>query len=323
VCLRRGAVSEALASARGATIGGTEIRLTPISVAFLVEALVERGDLDAARSELAQRGLNGDLPYAWATTPLLLARGRLHAAAGDHSAAIEDLVASGERAEAWAVRNPAMHPWRSSAAVSLAHVGDRERAVALADVEVDLARHWGAPRAIGVALRAAGIAHGDERGLTLLREAVAALGQSTAPLEHARAITDLGAALRRAGQRAEARQHLAQGLDLAHQLGGLRLAKRAREELTIAGARPRRDALRGRDALTPSELRVAQLAAAGRTNREIAEQLFITLRTVEAHLTSSYAKLGIASRQQLEPALGDSMGRRPAAEAPQGQKEPH
>ncbi len=89
-------------------------------------------------------------------------------------------------------------------------------------------------------------------------------------------------------------------------LGGIPLAARARAELTIAGARPRRDALRGRDALTPSELRVAQLAAEGRTNREIAEHLFITLRTVEAHLTSSYGKLDIASRQQLAAALGSS-----------------
>jgi DNA-binding NarL/FixJ family response regulator len=81
------------------------------------------------------------------------------------------------------------------------------------------------------------------------------------------------------------------------------LAARAREELTVAGARPRRDALRGRDALTSSELRVARMAAGGATNRQIAEALFITLRTVETHLTSSYAKLGIASRRELATAL--------------------
>lgn len=158
--------------------------------------------------------------------------------------------------------------------------------------------------AIGVALRAAGIAHGGEQGLALLRDAVAVLASSTAPLEHARALTDLGAALRRAGRRAEAREHLRTGLHLAHQLGGLRVADHAREELTIAGGRPRRDALKGRDALTASELRVAQLAAEGRTNREIAEHLFITLRTVEAHLTSTYGKLDITSRHQLTDALG-------------------
>ena len=78
------------------------------------------------------------------------------------------------------------------------------------------------------------------------------------------------------------------------------LAGRAREELVVAGGRPRRDALRGRDALTPSELRVAQLAAAGQTNRQIAQALFVTQRTVENHLTSTYGEPGISSR----PALG-------------------
>lgn len=305
-CLYRGAISDAIASAWGAVIGGADIRLAPISVAFLVEALVERGDLDAARSELAHRGLDGELPYAWATTPLLLARGRLHAAAGNHESAIVDLMETGSRAETWGVHNPAMQPWRSSAAVSLAQLGHRDRAIELAEEELELARRWGAPRAIGVALRAAGIVHGGPRGLGFLGDAVAALESSSAPLEHARAIVELGSALRRAGHRADARAHLRRGLDAAHQLGATLVAERARQELMIAGARPRRDALRGRDALTASELRVAQLAADGRTNREIAEQLFITLRTVEAHLTSTYGKLGISSRQRLRHALSSS-----------------
>jgi DNA-binding CsgD family transcriptional regulator len=306
VCLYRGVVSEAVAHGWSAVNPGVEIRLAPVSVAFLVEALIERGDLMAARGELAERGLDGELDRGWAAAPLLLARGRLHAAAGDHAAAIEDLSATGSRAEAWGVRNPAMHAWRSSLAASLAHVGEREQAIARAEEEVGLARSWGAPRAIGVALRAAGIAHNSDHGVALLREAVTVLESSTAPLEHARALTDLGSVLRRLGHRGEAREHLRNGLDLAHQLGGVQVADRARNELTIAGARPRRDALRGRDALTPSELRVAQLAADGRTNREIAEHLFITLRTVEAHLTSTYGKLEIRSRQQLAFALASS-----------------
>ena len=137
------------------------------------------------------------------------------------------------------------------------------------------------------------------------------LESSQAPLEHARTLADLGAALRRAGRRAEAREQLRTSLDLAHRLGGIAVANRAREELTIAGARPRRDALRGRDALTPSELRVALLAADGRTNRQIAEALFLTLRTVETHLTSSYSKLNISSRRELAEALEGTEPRRP------------
>jgi DNA-binding CsgD family transcriptional regulator len=122
----------------------------------------------------------------------------------------------------------------------------------------------------------------------------------------ARARTDLGAVLRRLGRRSEACEQLRTGLDLAHRLGGIAVAERARAELTIAGARPRRSARRGRDALTPSELRIVQLAVDGRTNREIAESLFLTLRTVETHLTNAYAKLGITSRRDLATALDAS-----------------
>ena len=101
-----------------------------------------------------------------------------------------------------------MHPWRSSAAVSLAALGRHDEAIPLAEEEVELARRWGAARAIGVALRASGIAHDGDEGLELLREAVRTLEASPAPLEHARALADLGAALRRGGHRAEAREHL-------------------------------------------------------------------------------------------------------------------
>lgn len=305
----RGAINEAIASAHGAMVPGAEIRLAPITVAFLVEALIERGEPELARVELAERELDGELPLAWATTPLLLARGRRHAAVGDHPHAITDLRAVGERATAWGVVNPAMMPWRSSLAVSLAAVGERAEAIQIAIQEVELARRWGTARAIGVALRAAGIVHGDSEGLGLLRQSVAILESSSAPVERARALLDFGAARRRLGGRSEAREPLRRALDLAHRCGALALADRARDELVVAGARPRRDALRGRDALTPSELRVAQLAAQGLTNNQVAQSLFVTPRTVETHLTSAYAKLGVASRHDLPEAL-DPQSRR-------------
>jgi DNA-binding NarL/FixJ family response regulator len=143
---------------------------------------------------------------------------------------------------------------------------------------------------------------------------VAVQRTAPAPLELARALVDLGAAQRRAGARTMAQQALREGLDLAHAMGGLALRDRARRELVIAGGRPRRDAVRGRDALTPGELRVAQLAAAGHTNRQIAQVLFVTQRTVENHLTSAYAKLQISSRTGLPAALG---GGRTAGTQPQ------
>jgi DNA-binding CsgD family transcriptional regulator len=231
------------------------------------------------------------------------ARGCLHAAAGDHKAATEDLLAAGEFAMRWGIHNPAAMPWRSAAALSLGASGDRESARRLAAEEMELARAWGSRRSLGVALRAAGLVTDGDQGIGLLSEAVAVLRQSPARLELARALADLGAAHRRAGRRGTARDLLRESLDLAHALGAQTIAVGAREELVAAGGRPRRDAIRGRDALTPSELRVAQLAAAGQTNRQIAQALFVTQRTVENHLTSTYVKLGIAARPELATAL--------------------
>ena len=200
-------------------------------------------------------------------------------------------------------------PWRSDAAVSLSALGDRREARRLCAEEIELARRWGAGQALGAALRAAGVVEGADRGIELLTEAVSVLRPSPAPLELARALIDLGSAHRRAGSRARALEILREGLDIAYRQGGLRLADRARRELVVAGGRPRRDAIRGRDALTPGELRVAQLAAGGQSNRQIAQALFVTQRTVENHLTSTYGKLGIRSRPQLPAALA---GSRPA-----------
>jgi DNA-binding CsgD family transcriptional regulator len=215
---------------------------------------------------------------------------------------VSELLRCGELCEAWGAHNPAFLPWRSSAALSFVALGQHDEALPLAREELALARTWGTHCATGTALRAVGNAERD--GTATLREAVSELERSESPLELAHALVDLGATLRRGGERSEAREPLRRGLDLAHHHGALALAERARDELVVAGGRPRRDALRGRDALTPSELRVARMAASGLTNRQIAQALFVTLRTVELHLTSSYGKLGIGSRRQLGEALG-------------------
>jgi DNA-binding CsgD family transcriptional regulator len=133
----------------------------------------------------------------------------------------------------------------------------------------------------------------------LLVRAVGVLDPSPARLEHTRALVDLGSALRRVNRRAAARDPLRQGLDLAERGGMLRLAQRARTELGACGARPRRSAVTGIEALTPAERQVADLAAAGHSNREIAQRLYVTRRTVETHLTHVFAKLGISGRREL------------------------
>jgi DNA-binding NarL/FixJ family response regulator len=100
-----------------------------------------------------------------------------------------------------------------------------------------------------------------------------------------------------------AREPLAEALDLAARCGARPLAARAREELRAAGARPRREWRTGLEALTPSELRVVRLVAEGRTNREIAHELYVTLKTVEGHLSRAYTKLDISGRGQLSKIL--------------------
>jgi DNA-binding CsgD family transcriptional regulator len=154
-----------------------------------------------------------------------------------------------------------------------------------------------------VAKRAAGVVAGGERGEALLREAVDDLERADARLERARALADLGAMLRRRNRRSEARELLREALDAAHRSGAGPLAAYAETELRATGARPRRVVLTGLDSLTASERRVAEFASEGLTNREIAQTLFITARTVEGHLTSAFRKLRLDSRDQLAGAL--------------------
>jgi DNA-binding CsgD family transcriptional regulator len=303
VAYHDGDVQQALAYAQQAMTTGGDNWISVIAVAFTVHALIDRGAIAQARTVLTEHGMTGDLIPLQPYNVVRHARGCLHAAAGDHRSAVADLRTAGALAIRWGVRNPAMLAWRSNAALSLAALGDRQTATRLAGEEVDLARGWGDRRGLGVALRAAGLVARGNDGIALLAEAVSVLRPSLARLELARALLDLGVARRRAGARDAARDLLRESLDLARALGGLAIAQRAREELVAADGRPRRDAIRGADALTPSELRVAQLAAMGQTNRHIAQALFVTQRTVESHLTSAYAKLGIDARPQLAAAL--------------------
>jgi DNA-binding CsgD family transcriptional regulator len=274
----------------------------PYAAAFLADALIEQGRLDDAERALA-RGSVGHRPDFIHRHWLIESHARLRVLRGDLRGGLAELLAAGERMTAHGLHNPAFMPWRSQAAHVLLALGDPARAAALAREELALARRWGAPRALAVALRAAGLAEGGAHGIALLREAVECSADSAAVLEHARAQVELGAALRRGNQRAAAREHLREGLELAEGCGAHALAGRAQVELATSGGRPRRALLSGPAALTASERRVAELAATGASNREIAQALFVTTKTVEVHLTSAYRKLDIGSRVQLAGAL--------------------
>ena len=139
----------------------------------------------------------------------------------------------------------------------------------------------------------------------MLGEAAALLEPTSARLEYARTVVELGAALRRANRRTDARERLREGVDLAHRLGARALVDQANEELAATGARRRTALQTGVETLTASERRVAQLAASDMTNKEIAQALFVTVKTVEVHLSSVYRKLELSSRRQLASALAE------------------
>lgn len=186
----------------------------------------------------------------------------------------------------------------------LAARGERDEALALADHDVAVARAAGTPGALGAALRVRARALTGDEAVELLQEAVATLASSPLRMERAWAHHDLGAALRRRGLRRDARDALRPALDLATRADSALMRRLVREELEAAGGRPRRELLSGAEALTPSERRTAEMAAEGLTNREIAEALWVTRKTVEHHLGHAYGKLGISSRAGLARALG-------------------
>ncbi len=231
------------------------------------------------------------------------AAGRALVATGRLEDGARLLIDTGRRATASGIQNPAWLPWRSEAALALLQLGRGDEGLSLCDEELELAGRFGAPRPIGAALRARGLVSGGEGGVEQLGEAVEILAKSAARLEHSRALVSLGAALRRANRRAQAREPLTEGLALAEECGAEPVADEARSELRAAGSRPRAVYRTGADALTASERRVCELAATGKSNPEIAQVLFVTRATVESHLHSAYRRLDIASRSQLGEAL--------------------
>jgi DNA-binding CsgD family transcriptional regulator len=304
---RRGDLRAAVADLREAMDLGVAHGLLiawPYNIGFLAHALLEQGEPDEAAHVIDQGGFPEQLPVnqvhpIW----FRLNRGRVRIETGSPDRGVEELLQVGETARLYSFDNPSGMPWRSWAAEGLRLLDRNEEARALADEELALARRWGDPHAIGASLRVLGLVERGEASIGLLREAVVVLAGSKARLEHAHALVGLGAALRRANQRTEARERLREGVDLARTVGALALAERANEEIAATGARPRKVLQTGVDALTASERRVAQLAADGMSNKEIAQTLFVTIRTVEEHLSHAYRKLEISSRAQLDKAL--------------------
>ncbi len=311
IALRSGDLAAAEADAQAAIelapdLLGAEFVVLAVSVAVL--AGLERGETpDSLRRLIDGAAVRSDTEFL-PNSPLRYASGVLRAAAGNHEAAIEELRGCELDHPMFGGENPAMLPWRSAAALSLAELGRHGEARALAADEVHRAHSFGAAPAIGVALRAHALVGPRAERSKRLAEALAVLEPSPARLEHARVLVDLGATFRAAGQRSAAREPLLEALALAARCGARALERRARAELAAIGVRPRKTERAGADSLTPSERRVAELAATGGTNREIAQTLFVTEKTVETHLGRSFRKLDISSRRQLPDVLAHAAG---------------
>ena len=265
---------------------------------LLCSTLLARGQTDAA--EEALYGIprpegTGDGALLWRACEieLLLERGRWE----------EALAAAVKQAELCDWRtNPAYAQTLSFQARALDGLGRREEAIEVLDRELEAAEHWGASGAIGRVLRVRGEISREE-GSADLERAVELLDRSPMKLELARALAALGSRLRLARKPTEAREPLRRALELAEVCSAAGLAAHARSELHATGARPRSSALSGPGSLTPSERRVADLAAEGQTNKAIAQALFVTPKTVEVHLSNAYRKLDISGRRELAAAL--------------------
>ena len=300
---RTGDVTAALADGRQAlaATSPSEVLIYAYAVAFLIDCLIERGELEEALQLATAAALSGELPDVFGFQLVRVARGRLRIALGEAQAGVEELLATGE-ALGPEFFGPAMCPWRARASTGLSAVGRDREAAELAEEELSLARRTRSAWGETVALQAvANVNQGA--AVELLQQAAELAERGGFALERARALVMLGAHQRRRGQRRAAAELLRDGLDAAAACGALALGERARTELVAIGLSPRRERSTGVDALTPAERRVAELAAGGMSNAEIAQSLFVSLRTVETHLTHVYQKLGIASRGELGSVL--------------------
>lgn len=276
----------------------------PVAGGLLALIQLDRGDVEAAEEAIRAVEAEGWTHRVDHAIFVPLARGRLQLAGGDARAAAASFLAAGDAATAVGMRTPGPAEWRSWAATALTLAGERDQAREIAEEGFRIADGWGATWPIAVAHRALGIAIGGSAGIEHLRASVEVARRSPSRLEEARNLVVLGAALRRSGALVEARRVLGEGMDLAHRLGAGGLTRTAQDETRAAGGRPRRLATTGRDSLTPAEHRVVQLVIEGRSNRQVAESLFVTPKAVEYHLANAYRKLGIASRAELPNALG-------------------
>jgi len=273
-----------------------------LATPWLVMTLVEQARRDEADQLLESWGMLGPIPPNILLTAILGSRGRLRLAQGDAARAVEDLAGACERNKAWG-RDRLEPPWRPLLTEALVLADRVGEATEEAMSYTARATEWGTRRGLGHAARMRALVAPRTASITLLEEARAHLAASNARLELARCLVELGARHRAAGERRAAREILRDAHDAAHACRAAALCEQARAELLLAGGRPRPPTGAGAASLTPAERRVAELAAEGATNRDIARRLYLSPKTIEMHLRSAYRKLDIPGRGHLAAAL--------------------
>ncbi|WNV87314.1 LuxR C-terminal-related transcriptional regulator [Umezawaea sp. Da 62-37] len=277
---------------------GVDPALEPAATAWLTEALAELGDVRAAGELLVRRGYEDALPGGEAGRALLLAaRGRLRMAEGGVLRGVKDHLLCGRELANAGFTNGAVLAWRSRAALGALALRSQDLAVELARAELESARTWEAPRALGWALYVVALAEHGDRGVALVTESVDLLDFARARSELVRALYDLAQLLNSRGDLSRARRALKRATAVAEECGNAYWAGHCANALrTLADGTPE-------EVLTNQEARVAELARAGYRNDEIAGKMGLTRRTVEFHLSSIYRKLGIAGRRDLHTAM--------------------
>ena len=292
----------ALAALAFSDPGAAIVALRAVATRLIVLAALERDDADAAEAAITR--FDTDCPAAPALIPvtrLRQARAAVALARDDAALARNQAFELGDQVRSARIDTPSV-PWRAPAAIALQRLGEEAEARTLAAEQLELARRWGTASDVGAALRLNARVDGERR-IALLEESIGRLETAPWRLELARALADYGAALRVARRRSDAREPLRRAAELADACGARALRTRALDGLAALGDRPRKLMFSGAESLTASERRIAELAGRGASNRDIAQDLFVTPKTVENHLGRVYMKLGINGRRELAAAL--------------------
>jgi DNA-binding CsgD family transcriptional regulator len=274
----------------------------PQSLYPLILATLHLGDLKTARELAAECCRLLDVHGARSAAPMA-ALAVVELWSGDLEAAVARFEAAERIPDAPDVAEPSMCWWRAEQVEALLETGRQDEAVARLDEWEGAARRLGRDWVLAHATRCRGLvaaARGDvDEALVLLTDAVELHEDADDRFGRARALLALGVTRRRARQKRPAREALELARAGFEELEAAGWAERARHELGAIGGRTRSTGL------SPSEQRVANLVAEGRTNAEVAAALYLAERTVASHLTHVYSKLGVRSRTELARKLAD------------------